>query len=356
MSSEERPPLLAIMERPRVGRPRLSVEEKIRRGTLQSKERRYAGLPVRPKAKNGEGPRRTRTHDRVGRPRKSVEEKISLGTFRPHREAQALAKEKKAKAERKAEYAALPASRFQCWYCRKRKPAEAGGVCCFAPATVNGKSRCDICGGRCTGKRCAICRTLERERRPPHQGVCGHCKRPFEWRSSCADPAKGHQRRYCGRACQLSANAERQAARRKDADDKRELRRERDRIYGKLRIAKGWKAKKGRTRQICDRDGWECWICRGAIDSSLCNPHPMSGSIDHVLPLSKGGSDSDDNLRAAHLSCNCRRGNGSRVENAKRDNWVNRQPFGAAEAEARSAADIGRGEATARNISEEPSA
>lgn len=73
------------------------------------------------------------------------------------------------------------------------------------------------------------------------------------------------------------------------------------------RVAKGWKPSKGRWRLICERDRWTCWVCGGAIDKALVPPHRLSGSMDHVIRLADGGGDDDDNLRAAHLTCNVRR-------------------------------------------------
>lgn len=63
-----------------------------------------------------------------------------------------------------------------------------------------------------------------------------------------------------------------------------------------------------------------CWICRAfgrpdAIDYGLPASDPMSFSVDHIVPVSKGGSLYDhDNLDAAHKRCNVWRGNRSVAE------------------------------------------
>lgn len=56
--------------------------------------------------------------------------------------------------------------------------------------------------------------------------------------------------------------------------------------------------------RIFERDQWHCQICGEQINSSLTWPHPLSPSIDHVLPLSRGGSHTYDNVQASHLKCN----------------------------------------------------
>ena len=48
-----------------------------------------------------------------------------------------------------------------------------------------------------------------------------------------------------------------------------------------------------------------CGICGQPVDKKLKYPHPMSPSIDHIIPLEKGGHPSDlANLQLAHLYCN----------------------------------------------------
>jgi len=58
------------------------------------------------------------------------------------------------------------------------------------------------------------------------------------------------------------------------------------------------------SNEIADRDGWVCQICRRRIGRTLKWPHPRSLSIDHIVPLSKGGDDVRRNIQATHLGCN----------------------------------------------------
>ncbi len=79
---------------------------------------------------------------------------------------------------------------------------------------------------------------------------------------------------------------------------------------------------KGRTgrpwlrirRQILAQ-GRPCWLCGQDIDPSLPRQHPWSFTVDHIQPLSRGGSARDlDNLAPAHARCNSRRGSRVRVQ------------------------------------------
>ena len=82
------------------------------------------------------------------------------------------------------------------------------------------------------------------------------------------------------------------------------------------------KERPARIRNRPDKDSWAksqydknrhlvlirdevCAICGGVIDKRLKFPHPMSASIDHIIPISKGGHPSNiDNLQLTHLICN----------------------------------------------------
>lgn len=57
-------------------------------------------------------------------------------------------------------------------------------------------------------------------------------------------------------------------------------------------------------QQIFERDRWRCHICGKKIRRTAPAPHPLSPSIDHVIPLAVGGTHEPANVRAAHFLCN----------------------------------------------------
>lgn len=56
-----------------------------------------------------------------------------------------------------------------------------------------------------------------------------------------------------------------------------------------------------------------CWLCGHNIGYELNAKHPLSFTLDHEQPLSRGGNLLDPaNARAAHRKCNSSRGNRTR--------------------------------------------
>lgn len=48
-----------------------------------------------------------------------------------------------------------------------------------------------------------------------------------------------------------------------------------------------------------------CGICGKPVDKTLKFPDPMSPTIDHIIPVDKGGDPSNiGNLQLAHMYCN----------------------------------------------------
>ena len=165
--------------------------------------------------------------------------------------------------------------------------------------------------------------------------TCEYCSNVFE-----LPPGKG-QRRYCSDTCRKDARARRHYPDREYAckgcgrpiERERRQRTERCRPCRRIRAAvatRAWieanpdkmrdlwaKGKHKRRalllalpsesispREIHERDGWTCGICTEPIDRELSYPDPMSPSLDHVVPLSRGGHHVRTNVQSAHLLCN----------------------------------------------------
>ena len=48
-----------------------------------------------------------------------------------------------------------------------------------------------------------------------------------------------------------------------------------------------------------------CAICGKPVDKNLKYPHPMSATVDHIIPVAKNGDPASlDNLQLAHRYCN----------------------------------------------------
>ena len=60
--------------------------------------------------------------------------------------------------------------------------------------------------------------------------------------------------------------------------------------------------------EIIERDGTDCHLCGRPVDMTLAWPSRDSKSVDHVVPLSKGGAHELSNCALAHMGCNSSKG------------------------------------------------
>lgn len=132
--------------------------------------------------------------------------------------------------------------------------------------TTNPKRRC--CSKACTTWRHfnpGTLRVLDKE--------CAYCLTPFR--------APSPRHKYCSDAC-------------------------RQRLWNDRRKhnSKGSYVEDVSKKIVAERDRWRCQICRNQVDPQLAWPHPMSWSLDHIIPISKGGEHSYANTQLAHLTCN----------------------------------------------------
>ena len=56
---------------------------------------------------------------------------------------------------------------------------------------------------------------------------------------------------------------------------------------------------------IFTRDKYRCHICKRLTKPSKCVPHPLAPTIDHIIPLAKGGTHEPANVATACFECNC---------------------------------------------------
>lgn len=67
-----------------------------------------------------------------------------------------------------------------------------------------------------------------------------------------------------------------------------------------------------------------CALCGRPVDFSLRFPDPMSPTVDHIIPIAKGGHPSDiENLQLAHLACNRKKSDKSVKFVFKADETIN---------------------------------
>lgn len=70
------------------------------------------------------------------------------------------------------------------------------------------------------------------------------------------------------------------------------------------RTGRAWR----RARAQCLTQGKPCAWCGKPIDLRVSYPHPMSPTVDHITPLSMGGSPLDPaNHQPMHKVCNERK-------------------------------------------------
>lgn len=84
--------------------------------------------------------------------------------------------------------------------------------------------------------------------------------------------------------------------------------RQRERYRRKNQKRRGASGRGLTVRQLRDRDGDCCYLCGNLIDCSLSGLDSDGPTIDHVMPLARGGDNSSDNLRLTHRKCNTVKG------------------------------------------------
>lgn len=70
------------------------------------------------------------------------------------------------------------------------------------------------------------------------------------------------------------------------------------------RLMEGADAEIFSFEEIFIRDDWVCGLCGEPTNPEVEYPHPHSPTLDHRLPLSRGGAHTRENTMCAHWQCN----------------------------------------------------
>lgn len=82
-------------------------------------------------------------------------------------------------------------------------------------------------------------------------------------------------------------------------------------------LANGQKRRRGirarsdgsvRRFDVFEADRWTCGICGIAVDARMPPMSPLGPTLDHIIPLARGGEHVRSNVRLAHRICNMREG------------------------------------------------
>lgn len=263
----------------------------------------------------------------------------------------------------------LPEGQARCRPCRRKRPpakrARPGPPCptCGVPMAANaaGTHPCMACrkaGGRSVGKgasrQCEVC-GIDYRATYGEQRTCGRaCGAVINSRIAAAvprsSPIEWHDCAECGRTmscprrvvCSTECRTARAARLYREAFESRAQRTSRpcedcgetyttQTAHNKgvcLRCQKRrHKAAFGSTdrkraraygveyepvsrAKVYERDAWRCGLCGKKVRKDKKAPHPLSPSLDHVIPMSQGGPHTYANVQCAHFLCNSLKGVG----------------------------------------------
>lgn len=181
----------------------------------------------------------------------------------------------------------------------------------LALVRASSQKTCKGCGDSLAGRRPDVlwcsrrCHDVARgqrlpERLAPRQCAVLECTVEFQ-------PKMTKQRCCCEKHGKLLCNRERRAAGLETREPWSDRRRD---AYHRRRALKKQAAtgEPVSLNYIRERDRDRCHLCRKRVGKKAW-PHPLSPSLDHVVPLTKGGAHDPANVRLAHLVCNTAKGN-----------------------------------------------
>ena len=197
-----------------------------------------------------------------------------------------------------------------CAYCGKHVAPKNGHTnkycspeCRIAAADYNQVRECAVCGKKYKTKNKTKCCSYACQSIATNNAIRQSGKREANIEKTCANCGKVFFVPYfqqwaecCGKSCSGAWYAK------KNPDKvmaQRQKRRARE---------KGAFVEDVNPFDVFKRDNWICQLCGGKINRRLKHPHPMSVSLDHVIPFALGGTHEWGNVQASHLRCNLSKG------------------------------------------------
>lgn len=194
-----------------------------------------------------------------------------------------------------------------------------------------------VCGKPAKRDLCREC-YLSAVRKRPQKKICRWCRKEFisaindrgslrdRKHAKCCSPECGARyavrvRMYSGRCRQCNALCETLVC--SDCRNKNQ----RAALHRNRMLRRGAKTAEGYDPfEIAIRDGWICHLCNGSVAPHLRGTKGGDApTIDHLIPISKGGLDTIDNVKLAHWSCNSRKGNRVEVGHGDTDSRPQRE-------------------------------
>jgi hypothetical protein len=162
---------------------------------------------------------------------------------------------------------------------------------------------------RAAAKKAEPCRHCGNQCRPSRKGFCSpKCFAVYREMLPCSrckslTPSMWKRRQLC-HACLDIAN--------------REKKRQHKRLYGRNHRSRarhhGVQYQSVPVKQIYERDNYTCQIClkkclpKAMLSKQTGKIHPMSPTIDHIVPMCRGGDHVEANLQTACFRCNTAKG------------------------------------------------
>jgi len=170
---------------------------------------------------------------------------------------------------------------------------------------------CPTCGSTVTGAKRTYCSEACQPQRTWSERKAG---RALAFCAGCGDefPKYRSTQRWCSLAC-ANKHMVRPAPQGLSAEA-----RERQRLYWQGKNRRRRAAKRGGASEpytlaeVAARDDFRCRLCGDPVPMTVRVPDPLAPTIDHIMPVSKGGDDTRANVQLAHFRCNSVKGN--RVE------------------------------------------